>query len=74
LITCAWIETSSAETGSSHTISFGSTASAARSRSLALAAGNSCVAAHVIGLQADSLEQLHDALVKAALNEQADGW
>ena len=27
-MTCAWIETSSAETGSSQTISFGSTASA----------------------------------------------
>ena len=63
-MTCAWIETSSAETGSSQTISFGDTASArAMPMRWRWPPENSCgIAAHVVGLQADGLQQLDDAL------------
>ena len=61
-MTCAWIDTSSAETGSSATISFG----LQRQRpgdadALALAAGELVrVAVVVLGVQPDDLEQLLD--------------
>jgi hypothetical protein len=42
LTTCAWIDTSSAETGSSQMIRLGSSASARAMPMLALPAGNSC--------------------------------
>ena len=62
-MTCAWIETSSAETGSSATMNFGSTASArAIPIALALAAGELVrIAVRVIRLQADHREQLLNA-------------
>ena len=63
-MTCACTDTSSAETGSSQTITLGSTASArAMPRPLALAAGEFMrVLAHLVGPQADAREQPRDAL------------
>jgi hypothetical protein len=55
LITCAWIETSSAETGSSQTIS---------RDALALAAGELMrKVLHLVGPQADLLEQFRDPIL-----------
>ena len=67
-MTCAWIDTSSADTGSSQTISFGlDRQRAGDADALALAAGELVrIAAHVVGLQADRLEQLDDALLELA--------
>ena len=75
-MTWAWIETSSAETGSSQTISFGSTASArAMPMRWRWPPENSCgTPAHVIGLQTDGLQQLDDTLLELALGlGRADG-
>ena len=69
LSTCAWIETSSAETGSSATITFG----LERQRpgdadALPLAAGELVrVAVVVLGVQADGVHQLLDGLLALAL-------
>ena len=59
-MTCAWIETSSAETGSSHTIELRRDRERARDAdALALAARELVrVAAHVVGIEPDGLEQL----------------
>ena len=59
-MTCAWIETSSAETGSSQTISLGSQGEGAGDADpLALAARELVrVAVVVLGVQADELQQL----------------
>ena len=61
--TCAWIETSSAETGSSATISCGLSASArATPMRWRWPPENSCgIAVDVVGRQADDLEQLAHA-------------
>ena len=58
-MTCAWIDTSSAETGSSSRISFGIDGERpSDADALALAAGELVrVAAEVLGPQADALEQ-----------------
>ena len=62
LTTCAWIDTSSAETGSSATSSFGlQRQRAGDADALALAAGELVgVAVVVLGVEADDLEQLLD--------------
>ena len=75
-MTCAWIETSSADTGSSQTISFGLDRERARDAdALALAAGEFVrIAAHVVGLQADRLEQLATRSVAARLRDFASLW
>ena len=59
-MTCAWIDTSSADTGSSQTISFGLDRERARDAdALALPAGELMrIAARMIGLQADGFQQL----------------
>src|SRR5216117_2536332 len=60
---CAWMDTSSAETGSSATMSFGLTASARAMPMRWLAAGELVrVTAQVVGRQADGLEELDHAL------------
>ena len=66
-MTCAWIETSSAETGSSQTISRGSTASA-RAMPIALplpARELVRIAARVLGREADQPQNLGNALALA---------
>jgi hypothetical protein len=62
LITCAWIETSSAETASSQTISFGFDGERpGDADALPLPARELVrIAAHVVGREADRLEQLDD--------------
>ncbi len=62
---CAWIETSRAETGSSHTMNFGSTAKRARDAdALALSARKLVrVPVDVIGAQSDAFEQVLHALL-----------
>src|SRR5262249_10277273 len=63
LIPCAWIDTSSAETGSSATISLGFSASARNRNPLALTAGEFVrEALHLRGGEADLLEQRRDVL------------
>ena len=65
---CAWIETSSAETGSSATISFGFSDERPRDPDpLALAAGELVrEAVVVLGVEPDPLEQLVDRVAYAA--------
>ena len=75
-MTWAWIETSSADTGSSQTISFGLDGErAGDADALALAAGELVrEAAHVVGLQADRLQQLQRRAPRArAASRQACG-
>ena len=64
---CAWMETSSAETGSSQTISFGLQRQGARDAdALALAAGELVrEAVVVLGVQADQLQELLDARLRS---------
>ena len=75
-MTCAWIETSSAETGSSQTISFGAHRErAGDADALALAARELVrVAAHVVGVQAHRLEQVDDAGLVLAPASSASRW
>ena len=64
----AWIETSSAETGSSQTISFGIDGErAGDADALALAAGELVrIAPHVVGTETDQLQKLGDAVLERA--------
>ena len=75
-MTCAWIETSSAETGSSQTISFGlDRERAGDADALALAARELVrVAAHVVGVQADRLEQLRRSAPRTRAGVFASLW
>ena len=68
-MTCACTDTSSAETGSSQTISLGLRRERARdAEALALAAGELVrVLDHLVGAQADLVEQRRDPLVDLAL-------
>ena len=76
-MTCAWIETSSADTGSSQTMSFGLDGErAGDADALALAAGEFVrIAPHVIGLQAHGLQQLDHAVCRMpGATWPAYGW
>ena len=72
---CAWIETSSAETGSSAMISFGSQRQRPRDAdALPLAAGELVrVAVVVLGAEADALEQLLDLALQLLAARRARG-
>src|SRR5581483_10463350 len=64
---CAWIETSSAETGSSQTISRGFSASAREPDALPLPAGELVrIPVREVGVEADRLEQVADAALAVA--------
>ena len=68
-MTCAWIETSSAETGSSQTISFGlHRQRAGDADALALAAGELVrIAAHVVGAAGPTVSSSsHDPVLELA--------
>ena len=73
MTTCAWIDTSSAETGSSATISFGlQRERAGDADALALAAGELVrVAVVVLGVEADQLQQLLHRPLDAVLGLDA---
>ena len=68
-MTCAWIETSSAETGSSQTMNFGCDREGARDAdALTLPARELVrIAVGMIGSKPDELEQLHDPIAPTAL-------
>ena len=65
LMTCAWMETSSAETGSSQTINSGSTAKGARyAHALTLTAREFMrIAVRVLGIEPHKIKELYDSFL-----------